>query len=176
MAFAFLLPPTSEYLHAAKADFVAALNMPVTEISNFLFESTAYYFQHTDEMPGCAELVTFRGASADQIRQIPSQHRYFRLWRGLTFNTALVIWFVSLIIFVFVARPKETNARDIVAFGIALTTIGLLMVACTCLVGEFIPRYGLPMWQLLLLSLYLFIGRTADLLANRPRAIVVNRP
>ena len=40
------------------------------------------------------------------------------------------------------------------------------MIASTCLLGEFIPRYGLPMWQLLLLSLYIFVGRTADLFAT----------
>jgi hypothetical protein len=34
------------------------------------------------------------------------------------------------------------------------------------MLSEFIPRYGLPMWQLLLLSLYIFGGSTADLLAG----------
>ena len=56
--------------------------------------------------------------------------------------------------------------RAISAFGIALTVVGLLMVASTCLIGEFIPRYGLPMWQLLLLSLHIFVGGTADLFAT----------
>jgi hypothetical protein len=37
------------------------------------------------------------------------------------------------------------------------------MVATACLLTEFIPRYVLPMWQLLLLSLYIFVGGTADL-------------
>ena len=171
MAFAFLLPPTPEHLHAARTEFVAALKMPVTEISSYLFVTTAYYFQHKDEMPACAELVTFRDASADQIRQIPSQHLYFRLWRGLTYNKALVIWFVSLLVFVVVARRKKVNVGAISAFGIALTAVGLLMIASTCLLGEFIPRYGLPMWQLLLLSLYIFVGRTADLFASRPSSV-----
>ncbi len=34
MAFAFLLPPTPEHLHAASADFIGALRMPVTDISD----------------------------------------------------------------------------------------------------------------------------------------------
>jgi hypothetical protein len=164
MAFAFLLPPTPEHLHAATTEFVGALKMPVTEISSYLFEATTYYFHYKDEMPGCAELVTFRDTSADQIRQIPSQHLYFQLWRGLTYNKVFVIWFISLLVFAVRARRKA-NVRAISAFGIALTVVGLLMIASTCLVGEFIPRYGLPMWQLLLLSLYIFIGRTADLFA-----------
>jgi hypothetical protein len=165
MAFAFLLPPTPEHLHVAKTEFVAALKMPVTKISSYLFETTAYYFQHKIEMSACAELVTFRHASADQIRQIPSQHLYFQLWRGLSYNKALVIWFISLLVFVVMARRKA-NVRAISAFGIALTAVGLLMTAPTCLLGEFIPRYGLPMWQLLLLSLNIIVGTTADLFAS----------
>ena len=168
MASAFLLPPTPEHWFVAKTEFVAALKMPVTEISSYLFETTAYYFQHKDEMPACTELATFRDATADQIQQIPSRHLYFRLWQGVSFNNVLVIWFISLLVFVVMARRKA-NARAISAFGIALTAVGLLMIASTCLLGEFIPRYGLPMWQLLLLSLYIFVGRTADLFATGPR-------
>jgi hypothetical protein len=166
MAFAFLLPPTPEHLHVARTEFVAALKMPVTEISSYLFEATAYYFQHKDEMPACAELSTFRGANADQIRLTPSQHRYFRLWEGLTYNKALAIWFSSLLVFAVMALRKKVNAAAISAFGIALTAVGLLMIASTCLLGAFIPRFGLPMWQLLLLSLYIFVGGTADLFAT----------
>jgi hypothetical protein len=166
MAFAFLLPPTPEHLQVARAEFVAALKMPVTELSSYLFEATTYYFKHKDEMPACATLVTFRDASADQIRQLPSQHRYFRLWRDLTYNRALMIWFISLLVFVTAARRKRTNVGAIFAFGIALTMVGLLMIASTCLLGAFLPRYGLPMWQLLLLSLYIFVGRTADFFAR----------
>ena len=76
MAFAFLLPPTPEHLRVAWAEFAAALRMPVTDISSFLFETTAYYFEHKDEMPACAELLTFRDSNANQIRQIPCQHSY----------------------------------------------------------------------------------------------------
>ena len=166
MAFAFLLPPTPEHLHVARTEFVAALKMPVTEISSYLFETTTYYFQHKDEMPACAQLVTFRDASADQLRQLPSQHRYFRIWRSLTYNKALMIWLISLLAFVAVAQRRKTNVEAISAFGIALTAVGLLMIASTCLLGEFIPRYGLPMWQLLLLSFYIITGRMADLLAS----------
>jgi hypothetical protein len=165
LAFAFLLPPTPEHLSAAGVEFVAALKMPVTEISSFLFESTAYYFWHKEDLPACAELVTFRDTSADQILQIPGQHLYFQLWRGLTYNKALAIWFVSLMVFIAATR-RLVNVWAIIAFGIALTGVGLLMVAFTCLVSEFSPRFGLPMWQLLLLSLYIFVGKTADLIAS----------
>lgn len=165
MAFAFLLPPTAELLHAARTDFVAVLRMPSTEISSSLFATTAYYFDNKEQMPGCAELVTFRGnASAEKIWQLQFQHRYFRLWQGLSYNRALVAWFVALSVFVLTARRKKQNPRTIFAFGIALTAVGITFVAATCLLDEFSPRFGLPMWQLLLLSLYLFVGRTAGLL------------
>jgi len=165
MAFAFLLPPTSDHLQAARTDFMTALTMPVTEISSYLFETTAYYFEHKDEMPACADLSTFRSANADQIRQIPSRHPYFQLWRGVNYGIALMIWFVSLLALIMVARWKRVNASALAVFGITLTGIGLLTVASTCVLGEFIPRYGLPMWQLLLLSLYTFAGKTFDLFA-----------
>ena len=165
MAFAFLLPPTPEHFQAARTDFVAALKMPVTEISSVLFETTAYYFENKDAMPACAELATFRGTSSETINRIPLQHFYFQLWKGLTYNKAFVLWLGSLLVLIVVARWKKVGAGPIFAFGIALTAVGLPMVASTCLLSEFIPRYGLPMWQLLLLSLYILVGETADRLA-----------
>jgi hypothetical protein len=167
MAYAFLLPPTAEHWHVAKTEFAAALKMPVTVISSYLFDTTAYYFQHKDEMPGCAELVTFRNTSADQLQRIPAQHLYFRLGRDLSYNKALLIWFLSLLVFVAVARRKRMNVETSLALGIAVTTIGLLMMASTCLLGSLNPRYALPMWQLLFLSLFLFVGKTAALLHRR---------
>jgi hypothetical protein len=170
MAFAFLLPPPTELLRVARTDFVAVMQMPSSEISSSLFATTAYYFDHKEEMPGCAELVTFRGnANADQVWQLQFQHRYFRLWRNLSYYGAFLVWLVGLSVFVLSARWKKKNARTISAFGIALVAVGITFVAATCLLDEFSPRFGLPMWTLLLLSLYLFAGGTADLLFARHR-------
>jgi hypothetical protein len=166
MAYAFLLPPTPEHLRAARTDFITALEMPVTEISSFLFVTTAYYFEHKEEMPACATLATFRGASAETIKRIQSQHFYFQLYHGLTYNRAFAIWFVSLVLFVVVARWRKVSVGPIIAFGIALTAVGLPMVASACLLGELLPRYTLPMWQLLLPSFFILAGSTADLLAR----------
>jgi hypothetical protein len=165
MAFAFLLPPTPEHLRTARREFVSALKMPVTEISFFLFVTTVYYFENKSVMPACAELVTFRDTRTEQIMQIPVEHLYFRLWRSVDYRVSLVVWFVSLLALVAVARWKKVNVSAIAAFGIILTSVGLLMVGSTCLLGEFIPRYGLPMWELLFLSLYIFVGKTAGLFA-----------
>ncbi|MEY2483164.1 MAG: hypothetical protein QOK24_1692 [Verrucomicrobiota bacterium] len=175
MAFAFLLPPTTELLHAARTDFVAVLRMPSTEISSSLFATTAYYFDNKDQMPGCAELVTFRGgANAEKIWQLQFQHRYFRLWEGLSYNRALVVWVVALSIFVVTVRRRKLNPGTISAFGIALAAIGITFVIATCVLDEFSPRFALPMWQLLLLSFYIFLGKTADLVATDIRRSSLN--
>jgi hypothetical protein len=165
MAFAFLLPPTPEHLHASATEFVVALGMPVTEISASLFDSTTHYFYHQDKMPECANLSTFRDWSAAQVLEIPLRQRYFRLWQSLTYNKALVVWSFSLLILLGVAWRKQRSAGAIPAFGVTLVGTGMLMIASTCLIGEFGPRYGLPMWELLVLSLFLLLGQTADLLA-----------
>lgn len=165
MAFAFLLPPTPEHLQAARADLIGALRMPVTDISDWLFVTTAYFFEHKDEMSACAGLVTFRDASAETINRIPFQHLYFHLWRGLTYNKVLMIWFVISLVLAVLARRKEVNVAATFAYGIALVAVGLLISATNVLLTEPLPRYALPMWQLLLLSLYVFIGTTADLAA-----------
>ena len=164
MAFVFLWPPTPEHLHVARTEVVTAFQMPLTVISSYLFETTAYYFQHKQDMPACAELATFRNYNADQIRQLPSQHLYFRLWRSLSYNEVLVIWLISLLILFVLQRRKKVSARGVTAFGIALPAVGLLIFALTSLIHDYEPRFSLSMWQLLLLSLYIFVGETGDLL------------
>ena len=163
MAYAFLLPPTPEHLHVARTEFLAALKMSGTEIPDWLFATTAYFFDHKDDMPACANLVTFRDTTAEAINGIPLQRPYFHLWRGLSYNTALLIWLGSLLMFITLARRKKINAGAIAAFGISLIAIGLLMTASACLLTEILPRYALPMWQLLLLSFNILIGAAADL-------------
>ncbi len=64
------------------------------------------------------------------------------------------------------ARRKEVNVAAISAYGIALVAVGLVIAVTNILLTEFLPRYALPMWQLLLLSLYLFVGAAADLFAS----------
>ena len=143
--------------------------MPITDITDHLFEMTTYFFQHRDEMPGCTGLVTFRDYNAETLMQLPSRFSYFHLWRRLTYNHASIIWIASLLTCIGVARRKNISVAPVIAFGVALAVTGTLMVAITCLLGEWLPRYALPMWQLLILSSYLFLGRIADLLLSKAR-------
>jgi len=163
MAYAFLLPPTPEHLQIARTEFLAALKMSETEISDWLLYTTAYFFDHQEEMPACARLVTFRDNTAETVIGIPARYPYFHLWRGVSYNKAALIWLGSLLLLIVSARRKKKNVGAIPSLGIALIAIGLLMTASACLVTEFLPRYALPMWQLLLLSLYIFVGAAADL-------------
>jgi hypothetical protein len=165
-AFAFLLPPTREHLQAIETDLIHALTMPATEITNYLFATTTYYFEHKTELPGCANLVTFRGATPDQIRSIPSQHFYFRLWQGVGYSRILVIWLLAFAAFVLVARRRKIHVEAITGLGVALMAVGALICAAACVLHELEPRFALSMWQMLLLSMSLFLGKTANLLAS----------
>jgi hypothetical protein len=170
MAWAFLLPPTPEHWEAARADFAAALKTPVTEIIDNLFETTGYFFDHRTEMPACAPLVTFRDSSADTISRISAENFYFYLWRGATPAKLLLLWFLSLLALLVIARWKRVNVTVIVAFGIALVAVGLLITAANSLLTEFLPRFVLSIWQLLFLTFSIFAGSTADLLGTRGSA------
>lgn len=163
MAFAFLLPPTPEHLQATKTDLIHALTMPPTEITNYLFATTAYYFDHKADMTACANLITFRDTTPQQIRSIPTQHSYFRLWKGVSYSKAFVVWLLTLAIFVVIAKRRRTDLGPVIALGVAVTTVGLLICVTACVLHELEPRFALSMWQMLLLSLFLFLGKAAEL-------------
>jgi hypothetical protein len=167
MAFAFLLFPPPGLRQAARTDFATALKTSASEIIDNLFETTGYFFEHRNEMPACAPLVTFRDSSAETISRIPAENFYFYLWRGATPGKLLLLCFFSLLLLLVIARWKRVNVTAISAFGIALVAAGLLITATNSLLTEFLPRFVLPIWQLLVLSFSIFVGLTADLLAAR---------
>jgi hypothetical protein len=174
MAFAFLLPPKRELIEAATTDFAAAAAMPVSDVSDYLFATTAYYFEHQDEMSRCAGLATFRYWDAETLKRLPRHFPYFHLWRGLNYHGGLLLWALGLAAFVVVAWRKNANVAGVAGFAIALVAVGAITVAANCLLTELLPRYGLPMWQLLLLSFFLLLANTAELLIT-PRGGEVRR-
>lgn len=167
IAFAFLFPPTPEHLQAARHDFGYALKMPPPEVTSYLFATTAYYFEHKEEMPQCAELVTFRGTTAEQITSIPSQHLYFRGWQSLGYNKVFLFWLLAFVAFAVEARRRRLDLRAISSYGIALTGVGLLICGTACLLHELEPRFALTLWQMLLLSLCVFVGQAGDFIASK---------
>jgi hypothetical protein len=42
--------------------------------------------------------------------------------------------------------------------------VGLFQFAVACVFHDYEPRFGIPMWELLLLSLFLLLGNLLDLL------------
>ncbi|MFN2475103.1 MAG: hypothetical protein ABR526_02020 [Chthoniobacterales bacterium] len=157
MAAAFLKPPTAAHLRAARYDFARARRMTPRDIDDSLFRATAFYFEHPDLMPQSAKLVTFRESSAQTINQIPKDHHYFGLGRSLSYNRCFVLW-VSLLALMLILARKDSAAMRVVPYAIALTGAGIVMMFSTCLLGELLPRYTLPMWELLVVSIFMLVG------------------
>jgi hypothetical protein len=168
IAYAFLLPPRGELLQAATSDFAQTSRMPVTDITDHLFEMTTYFFQHRDEMPGCAGLVTFRDYDTETISRLPFNLPYFHLWRGLNYNEVIAIWVVTWSTLVGIGYWKTINTAPGTGLGLALVATGTLMVAVTCLLTESLPRYAVPMWELLLLSWFFVVGQIGEIFRSPP--------
>ncbi len=170
LALSFLLPPNPEHLGEARADFHRARLMTLGDIAQFLFATTAFYWDHQDWMVQCAGLVTFRGTSPAAILALPSQHRYFRLGTTFTYNRCLMLWLVALLALVLLPRRRGRGAKRLIFYAISLTFTGLAMTASTCVLGELLPRYTLPMWELLWISLFLIVGTFLDVVCDRVAA------
>jgi hypothetical protein len=167
MALAFLWPPTPELWHATKSDFLAAMKLPPSAITVFLFATTAYYFEHKDEMPACANLSTFRDdRNAATIQALGSDHPYFGLWQALIYRSAVAVWLGMLFLFASVARRQRRPPTATAALAVALVAVGVFQFSVTCLVHDYEPRFSISLWELLLLSLFLLAGKTFDCLAQ----------
>jgi hypothetical protein len=170
MAWTYLWPPGPELLHAVRTDFFSALRLPPTVISNYLFATTSYYFGNKEELSGLAPLLTFRGeANPDRIQQLFSKHRYFHLWQRVTWRSAFAAWFLLVLVFVIVAQRKHVPASNTLALALTLLAVGLLQLGVSCILHDYEPRFSLPMWEFLLLSLFVLLGKTFDLLCDASR-------
>jgi hypothetical protein len=170
LAWAFLRARTPEHLQRFQTDFAAARRMPLTEVSSYLFLTTAYFFSHPEEMPDCSRLETFRNRNADQLIAMPSEHHYFRLWKSTSYNHVFFVTIGALAILLLLRKRIDQPVGAICFYGIALTSSGLLMMAVTCLIGLWRPRYTLPMSELLLLSLLIYLGTIAEMFGPRAPA------
>ena len=118
-------------------------------------------------MADCSRLETFRNRTADQLIAIPFERHYFRLWKGISYNHVFFVTIGALAVLVFLRKRSDQDVGATCCYGIALTSAGLLMMALTCLIGSWGPRYTLPMSELLLLSLLIYLGTIADALGAK---------
>jgi hypothetical protein len=155
LAAVFLTPPTSAHWQATWKDFDTARRMPLATIPSSLFITTAFYFDHTSDMRELSKLVTFRNSSAAQVIAIPSEHAYFQLWKHVSYNFALIFWILGLGALL-IRAPKSEKSLMIIAYGISLNIVGALTMFAPCLVGERLPRYAFPMWELLFIAFTIY--------------------
>ena len=129
--------------------------MRLPPVSGFLFLTTVYYWDHRDEMPQCAGLVTFRDYTAEGLRAIPLRSWYFQLWRKLSLQQCLAVWLIAFFALLFMNKRID---RIVLSYGAMLVFTGIAMIEGTALVGELIPRYTLPLWEFLWISGIIFAG------------------
>jgi hypothetical protein len=168
LAWAFLRARTRAHVHQAKIDFAAARRLPLSAVPEALFETTAYVLDHQKEdMSDTSNLVTFRNTTAERIIAIHSQHNYFRLWRNVSYNHLFLVNTGALALLVLLRKRIRQRVGPISIYGVALTGAGLVMMAVTCMVGSWGPRYTLPMSELIVISLLIFLGTLLDALGRR---------
>lgn len=167
LAWSFIIPPQHELLHEVRGDFARGREVSLSRIAQSLFETTAFYFDHRESMPACANLVTFRGMDRAGIEAVAAQHRYFRFGASFTYNRGLIVWLIAVALLVFALGFAPRSSANIVFYAVSLTLTGLLMMLSSCLLGELLPRYALPMWQLLAASLLIVLGTLLDTIARK---------
>jgi hydrogenase/urease accessory protein HupE len=88
---------------------------------------------------------------------------YLQWGNGLTFNALLLVWLCGLGVLCGFSWRLRHRLGATAAYAIALTGVGLLMMFSSNLFGEFLPRYALPMWELLIVSSLLVLGQLLTL-------------
>lgn len=166
VAVAFLLPPTPEHWQAAQHDFAEARKGRLPSVSRFLFLMTCYYWDHPNDLPQCGQLSTFRNYTPEKLIAIPAEKPYFHLWQPLSLNGLLVIA-AGVALALLLGPGRGDGARLVLcAYLVALVGVGLAMVEITALIGDIIPRYTLPLWELLWIACLIGAGALADASAS----------
>src|SRR5262249_16552333 len=156
IASGFLYPPVAPLRSVALSDFMTATRSTESDIVQFLFVNTDYFFSHRDKMPQCSGLKTFRGP---RERLAASRElSYFYWWNLLSFRAwsifGLILFFSALV--VHYRRGGENT--PLIVFAVSLWVVGMAMVLLNCFLAQLQPRFVLPMMELVLLSLLILCG------------------
>jgi len=155
IASAFLYPPVAPLRSVALSDFTTATRSTESDIIQFLFVNTDYFFSHRDKMPQCSGLKTFR--EPRERLAAARELSYFHWWNLLSFRAWSIfglILFLSALIVDY--RPRENT--PLILFAVSLWVVGMVMVLLNCFLAQVQPRFILPMMELLLLSLIILCG------------------
>ena len=155
-ATAFLLPPSQPLVEVAWRDFRQSFRLTEGGIARYLFYTTEYLQSKHSEMPGLAALATFRQPT--KVMRFLSAP-YFRLWEFLSFRGWCGLWLLALALPWIVRRPVTPHGQmATVIYACVLVGMGLLMTLLNCFFAHLLPRFGLPMMELLLVSFIILLG------------------
>jgi hypothetical protein len=162
VARAFLSPPAPGHWRAAEKDFASGTALTLPQTSSFLFYTSGYFFDHRAQMPLAANLRTFREYDAAALLALPSANAYYRLWQRVSLNALLVAVSAMLSALLILAFRKGRGLAVVALYSAALVLVAAIMIGMTCLVGEILPRYTLPLWELSWVALIFGAGAIAD--------------
>jgi hypothetical protein len=156
VASAFLSLSPEPLVSTAMNDFAISTMMTEGTIARYLFTTTEYVDDHRAQMPQCSGLITFR-LPPEALRHFMTA-TYFRLWDFLAIRAWLVVWVTIAGGAAFLGLSKNSRRVDIITYGIALLFAGTMMVLVNCFFAEILPRFSLPMMEVILLSLVILLG------------------
>jgi hypothetical protein len=156
IASGFLYPPVAPLRSVALSDFTKATGFTESDIVQFLFVNTDYFFSHRDKMPQCSGLKTFREPRErlTEARQLS----YFHWWNLLSFRAWGIFTLIVLLSALVVDYRRGGQNTPVILLAVCLCIVGMAMGLLNCFFAQLQPRYILPMMELLLLSLVILCG------------------
>ncbi|MGH8092511.1 MAG: hypothetical protein ACREIF_03440 [Chthoniobacterales bacterium] len=156
VAAAFLYPPVRPLITTAGDDFIQSTRMTEGEIARYLFATTDYVNIHRSQLPQATSLLTFRRPS-DEVMKF-RRAAYFHLWDFLSFRGWCVVWSGTVALLWWLRRQGPDLPAEAVAFAATVLFAGVLMVLLNCFFAKILPRFALPMMELVLLSVSVLLG------------------
>jgi len=156
IASGFLYPPVAPLRSVALSDFTTATRSTESDIVQFLFVNTDYFFSHRDKMPQCSGLKTFREG---RDRLVAARElSYFRWWDLLSFRVWSIFGVTLFLSALVVDYKRGGENTPLILFAVSLWVVGVAMGGLNCFFAQLQPRFILPMMELLLLSLIILCG------------------